>query len=69
MALVDIVPNSQFWSDVIEAYGQVAANHGLMAEVARDGKLAKVFYDEAQDAILIIIVNANTETVEPLIEP
>lgn len=60
---------TKFWEEVIEGYNQVAATNERQITVAREGKVAVVFYEAASDNVVIAVKTASTQTVEPLAEP
>jgi hypothetical protein len=68
VAILEVV-NSQFWTEVEQAYNKVLTNHKLEITVARDGKQAEIGYDWERNFAWVEISEANTDTREPLISP
>jgi len=60
---------NKFWEDVAEAYQRVASNQSMAVVVERDGKRAQVQAHPYTGATLILIVEKDTETHEPLPVP
>lgn len=58
-----------FWTEVEQAYLKASANHSQTVTVARENKVATVYYNDDVDAVAILIVEADTATHEPLPVP